>query len=159
MVVKDVLIREPWGSDLRFIYATWLNSYRSDSAIGRSIKKSIFFGEYPRIIDEIFDNQETITRVAALREDPFVILGYIVCGPNFVHYCYVKEDFRRFGIAKYLLTTAFPREFNTEGRVRVPDLNRPPCYTHKTKMVAPILERHSEWIYNPFLLYSKSKQN
>ena len=134
------LIRYHTEDDLSFIYSTWTHSYRYGSALGKSCRNSVFFKEYHQVINWILSDQTTYVFVAALTETPEVILGYIACDPQVIHYLFTKEAFRNLGVAKSLIEAA----------------GSPMIYTHKTFCLNDILTHHGdEFIYNPFILFKK----
>lgn len=120
--------------DIPFIYSTWTNSMQGDSRIGRSCKRSIFYEGQTQVIDWILAQEDTEVLVASNPDDPNIIFGYLVYQPDIVHYAFVKEIFRRFGIASYLHYEA----------------GSPKFYTHETGMIRPI---QRDLIYNPYLLF------
>lgn len=136
-------IRIACGEDLNFLYSTWLNSYRCDSLIGRSTKKSIFFDEYKRVLDSILSATKTETLIACLPQDEKVILGYLVFEEGILHYVFTKQDFRRMGIARSLFSVAFGDGVSL------------PSHTHLTRTGREILKSQSGLTYNPFLLFSR----
>ncbi len=135
-------IRSAVGDDLPFIYGTWAQSYRYDSLIGKGCRNSIFFPEYNKVIDYILDQDDTQVLVAHLPAEPNVILGYFVCQPSVIHYVYVKEAFRKEGIAKSL--------FQASGGQGV-------YYTHRTKALVPLVLSIEALNYNPFLLFHQKE--
>ncbi len=128
-------VRKANPDDISFIYATWLKSYHYDSWT-RSIAKSVYFDNYKLVIDRLLNQSEVL--VACHPTDENVILGYCVFEPNLIHYMFIKEAFRRFGIATDLIKKAGVKESAT--------------ITHKTQMAIPILRR-KDFIFNPFILY------
>ncbi len=130
-------IREANPNDIPFIYATWLKSYHYDSWT-KSIAKSIYFDNYKLVIDRLLEASQVL--IACHPTDENVILGYLVAEPEIIHYCFVKEAFRRFGIAKDL--------------VRASEAPETAIISHRTQMALPIL-RTKDFIFNPFILYSK----
>lgn len=131
-------IREPNKKDIAFIYATWLNSLYYDSWF-KGIQKSVYFDNYKKVIDHILSYAKV--SISCLKEDPNTILGYLVSeDPDVIHYLFVKEAFRRFGIAKSL----FDHNFISPERMLI---------THRTRQANQILNTKSQFTYNPFLLY------
>lgn len=131
-------IRDPKDSDISFIYATWLNSYHYDSWT-KTIQKSIFFDNYKLVIDEILINAKI--KIACLQNDYDIILGYLVYDePNIIHYCFVKNDFRQFGVANSLMVESKKHQ----GLLTI---------THRTKSVADLLRAKNNFTFNPFKLY------
>lgn len=147
--MTNYTIRTPNSDDIPFIYASWLNSYRYDSDIGKNCKNSVFYSEYREIIDGILKDKETRVLIICHNSDENVIYGFLVGNESTLHYCYVKEAFRRFGLGSALL-----KEFlNNENP------SQPLVITHKTSLIKPILEKSQQFVYNPFKLYKKEREN
>lgn len=118
--------------DIPFIYASWLKSYRADSHVGASVPKGLFFDHYKLVLDRILLDGKAL--VMSPVGEPSTILGYLVYEPGIVHYAFVKEHWRRLGIAKQLYRAAFG--------------DHVPVASHRT--------RHTSFLrvpYNPFVLY------
>lgn len=135
-------IRNAVSDDLAFIYKTWLNSYCGDSAIGKSVRKSVFHREYAKVIDRLLMVSGVL--VACQPDDVKVIYGYLVFEPRLLHYCFIKEAFRFSGIAKALVVKA----------MGVQNLH---VYSHHTSHLKPILEKYPFLTYNPFVLYKETE--
>lgn len=135
-------IREARPEDLAFIYATWARNYRYDSAIGRLCQNGVFFQEYNQVIDNILDQPDTTVWCAVKPDDENVIFGYLVSQPGIAHYCFVKEIFRREGIARSLLHFG-------EDNIKE--------YTHKTFFIGCFIQQFPVLTYNPFHLYKKGE--
>lgn len=134
-----IRLAEP--NELDFIYATWLNNFRNDSTIGKSCRKSVFFSEYPYVLDQLLDRPLTKVIVAASKENPELILAYLVYELDQLHYCFTKEIYRGLGIMKSL----FEKAFEKRERVQI---------THRTYTIEPLLEKHKNLFhFNPFKLY------
>jgi len=132
-------IRPPKPEDLSFIYSTWLNSFYYDSWT-KSIRKSVYFNNYKKVLDRLLN--ETVISIACLIEDDSVILGYMVSEPEIIHYVYVKEAFRKMGIAKSLAKELFDDEKGFE-------------FTHKTRQVLPMIINKKQYVFNPILLFKQ----
>lgn len=147
---QDLHIRLANPNDIAFIYATWLNNYHYDSALGKECKDSIFFREYREVIDHILGSNDTKVAVASLQNDEATIFGYMVyeSGPTpCIHYVFIKENFRELGIAKQLF-----KFFSTNQSIKH-------IYSHKTSYVADILKKYPQLTYNPFILFTKGVPN
>ena len=131
-VQTDFKVRSAKGSDLNFIYSTWLESFRYDSHLGRSCRNVIYFDQYPRVVDYILVRSKVL--VVCYPQDEDVIFGYIVYEPMIAHYLFVKQAFRNLGIAKMLYIAA----------------GEPKVYTHQTRML-DLGER--DLVYNPLKLF------
>lgn len=130
------IIRPALPTDMPFIYATWLNHQYEGASWFRCIPRSIFKKNYRRIIDDIIRNKASSIHICCLEDDYDVILGYAVTqrihGGHALHWIFVKEDWRRNGIAKKL----------------IPDSIQ--VVTHLTDHAKRI--KPKSWIYNPFLV-------
>lgn len=129
-------LREPKKNDISFIYSTWLKSYHYDSWT-KNIAKSIFFDHYKLIIDEILLTAQI--KVACSKDDEDIILGYLVFEDQILHYCFVKDAFRGYGIATNLVKSSL--NSNTYE------------ISHRTHSLLNIIRDRKDFIYNPFKLY------
>lgn len=136
-------IRKARGDDLSFIYATWLLSYWKHSQSHTATLKEVFYKEYPPILDQILAHPKTQVLVACAQFDDSIIFGYLVTTDRVTHYCYVKADFRRFGIGGELYTLS-------QGNG---------VYTHFTSVLSHILKNHPALIYNPYLLFKQKEES
>lgn len=130
-----IAIRDYLPGDMNLILATWLRGlYYSDSWYSE-IPKNIFMDQYHKIIKTILASPHTSVRVACLKEDPEVILGYAVLSNvhTAVHWVFCKKNWRGIGIAKDLV----PNTVNSA--------------THATKVGLGIMKKKG-YIFNPFLI-------
>lgn len=129
-----VAIRGFKPDDYNFIIATWLRGlYYGDSWFSL-IPKQVFMTRYHHIIEALLGSNKVIVKVACLKEDPEVILGYSVLSVDLtaVHWVFVKKAWRTIGIAKQLT----PESVTTA--------------THLTKTGLSILTK-KKTVFNPFL--------
>lgn len=131
-------IRPAQENDISFIYATWLKSYHYDSWT-KSIAKSVYFDNYKLVLDRLLEDSKVL--IACTKEDENVILGYCVSEPGIIHYVFVKEAFRMFGIATDLVGHSID-----EQQIII---------SHRTQSVLPILRTKDFITFNPFVLYNK----
>lgn len=137
------IIRDALPNELNFIYATWLNSYKHDSALGKSCTNTTFFAEYPSIIDKILSQPKTKISIACFPDTPNIILSYLIYeAPNLLHYLFTKEIYRKNGIAHHLFEDAFS----------FPDPSV--IATHRTQQGESFLQR-LKVTYNPFKLFHR----
>jgi hypothetical protein len=134
--MTDFDIRAARGSDLNFIFDTFKLAMKFDSMLGKSVKPSVFNREFPKVIDFLLEHGETI--VACLKEDPHIIVGYMIYEPETVHFIFVKQVFRRMGVAKALIQKAF-------------GASGPTTYTNKTKSIRKFIDNFPIE-HNPFIL-------
>ena len=133
----NIKIRDAHPEDINFIYATWLRSYRRDSDVGRQARNLVYYKEYNKVIDHLLTS--STIKVACLDDDEVVILGYAVFDRDNIHYVFVKEAFRRLGIAKRLIESS---------------LILPETCTHSTYIAEVIIEKF-KLTYNPFSLFMR----
>jgi hypothetical protein len=95
------------------------------------------------VIDYILLQNDCVIRIAALPDNVDVILGYLVYQPGILHYVFVKEGFRKLGIAKDLVIQS--------------DLKDDCKCTHKTEWVYKILRKYPDITYDPFILFKKEE--
>lgn len=129
-------VRDYKHSDKSFILATFLRGlYYGDSWFSL-IDKSVFMDNYKLIAEAIVDNPKTMIKIACLKEDPDVILGYSILSDNFktVHWVYCKSAWRKQGIGR-ALTPAFPT-----------------VVTHLTSLGRSLMSKISTAKFNPFKL-------
>ena len=121
------------GDARSLVYATWLRSYQAASMVTKHIPRETYFREHHKVLDGIFARNPTV-KLAAMPDDPTVVFGWSVTEPGAVHYCYVKPDFRRYGIATALLA----------------HVKRPFIYTHHTYVLRDLEKHLQKCEYNPY---------
>jgi len=93
-----------------FVLNSWLRSLRAGNSHYRRIDANIYFDNHEVLINKCLAN--SVTLVATPVEHPSLIVGYIVFDDPpisesvIIHYCYVKSDYRKMGIATYLFNLA-----------------------------------------------------
>lgn len=126
--------------------------------LSMGLTDTVFFYEH-RVVAERLLSGCTVD-VACPQDDPHIILGWSCVGEqdgiNVVHYVYTKRDFRRQGIAGFLL------------KHRGIDPSAPTVFTHMPPPVfdsagrlkpngrwkeAWLRERASQWVFDPYLLF------
>lgn len=127
-----VVIRDFNKDDSSFLFATWLQGLYYGNYYLREIDKDTFFKCYHAIIESILQQKDTFIAVSCLKEDEDVILGYAVCQPEILHWVFIKDAWRKLGLAKDLI----PKDIK--------------FVTHLTEVGANIKPR--EWKFNPFLI-------
>lgn len=98
-------IRDYSPKDLAFIKATMLRGlYYGDSWFSL-IPKDRFMNAYKHFVDTLLASPKNIVKVAVLKEDSDVILGYSILSKDFtkIHWVFVKKDWREKGIGRALL--------------------------------------------------------
>lgn len=91
-----------------FVYASWINNFATNSWLAGAIKRRQFFKMHHAVIERILKRPTTVCLVATMKEDQDVAFGFLVAeraqeeAPT-VHFCFVKEDFRKMGIGRLLV--------------------------------------------------------
>jgi GNAT superfamily N-acetyltransferase len=124
-------IRPGLTSDEPYIFTTWLKSLRYTNSWFKLIDQQSYFKTYHQVIERILERPTITVNVACLADDDDVILGYSVLEPQILHWVFVKEPWRRIGIASDLI----PKDIHT--------------VTHLTKMGIQL--KPDNVIFNPFL--------
>lgn len=102
-----ILIRPVTKSDLGFVVRTWIESLRYGNDLFREIPEHTLFENYKKFIGQIIEKPSTVITIASLRDEPGLIIGFAVGqGTNILHYVYVREPWRKLGLARDLV----PRE-------------------------------------------------
>lgn len=137
---KDlVATRSGNDHDVPFIHSTWLKSLRYGNDWFKQIDQKAYFREYNKVIDRILAKPTTLIKIAHLADDPEIILGYAIFEPGvsretILHWVYVKQAWRRIGIARLLI----PDNVGT--------------ITHLTKMGHMLKHNSTNVAFNPFQL-------
>ncbi len=136
-----ISIRLAVVDDLAFFYSAALQSYFYSSRATHGLLPETFYKEHKRLLAKILQAPKAMMAIACLDDDPRVIVGFILAEPlaDILHYVYVKQAFRRFGVAKRLLAHL--------------ELSLDVCtVTHWTSDMASIGAKRPGMIYNPYLL-------
>lgn len=128
-----VSIRGFLPDDKSFIYASWLRGLYYGESIYSEMPKQLFMENYHKVIDLIFKRPNTQIKVACLKEDSNVILGYSVLCDDAVHWVFCKKNWRGIGLAKDLV----PSNVNT--------------VTNLTKVGMSLMKKKGMQ-FNPFIL-------
>jgi len=142
---SQVQIRAATETDIGFIFNSWLKSYKQ-SSFSKFIPGAVYFDLHHKTIESILKRAKVL--VAVNPADTNQIYGYIVYETvqetSVVHYCYVKESFRKMGILTLLLSEAnLPEAF---------------FYSHSTfsaALVTPKMKQKA--VYNPYLAFMELK--
>lgn len=101
----DIILRPRVGGDTECIYSSWIRSYCADISIPGP-QRSWLFAAQRSLIHDLLPRCHTL--VACQPEHPDQVYGYLVHGPGRVmHWIYVKDIFRRAGVATRLMVEAF----------------------------------------------------
>lgn len=123
-------IRGPKEEDKAFVMATWLRGLYYGNPWFKEIDKNIFMERYHEILTKLLLRETTELAIAVLKDDPDVILGYSVMDNRTLHWVFVKEAWRKMGIAKSII----PKDIDAT--------------THMTIIGKKLKPRHVK--FNPF---------
>ena len=136
--MKDILIRDYVPSDEDFIFDSWLNNYQATSYFAKRMRKQTFMKFHPIIANAIVRRPETVIKIAG--DADFTIFGYIVAelipGAPVVHYCYVRPEFQKLGIARMMFDA-----LGIKGAFEV---------SHWTPVLNEIHFKHRIFDFNPY---------
>lgn len=99
--------------DLPFIHSSWENSYFQNSPNIKFLTRAVFRVHHRPIRERILASPGATIIVCTSKEDPDLILGWIAVEPIptrddkeaiIIHYLYVKEVFKKEGIASTLIS-------------------------------------------------------
>lgn len=136
--LSQLELRAMTPEDEAFIYNSWLTSYRGSSSHISYIPPDIYFAAHHKAIERIFQRADTSVVVACLKGDENVILGYLVSEADVIHWVYVKQSFRRMGIARAMLDDAL--------------LTSEVWHTHRINDFDWIQNKFTDLVYDPYLL-------
>lgn len=100
---QSVVVRNFEPADKNFILATWLKGLRYGNDWFGEIESSVYFTVYQKIIDAVITDPRVSVKIACLKDDPDVVLGYSVSSGNRLDWIFVKRLWRNIGIAKSLI--------------------------------------------------------
>lgn len=126
-------IRDYRPEDRAFVTSTFLKGlYYGDSWFSL-IEKTSFMHNYSKVIEALIDKQAQV-KVACLKDDSDVILGYSILSPNHrvIHFVFVKARWRKIGIARSLIPP------------------KPIAITHLTKLGLSLLTKLDGCVFDPF---------
>lgn len=138
---NQVRLRPATEVDVPFVFNSWLRCYRH-SQNTRGCDNPVYFAQHHKVLEGLCKQAEII--IACNAEDISQIYGYVahesVEDVPVIHFIYVKEIYRKFGVAKILLEAL---SVNKE---------TPLFYTHRT-FISEALEKRYKMVYNPYLSY------
>lgn len=101
----DVAFREARAEDEAFIFNSWLMSHRENGDWPKRVSKNRYFAEQKLTITKLLAKSRTIVACNAHRA--WQVFGLIVFeAPGTLHWVFVKQPYRREGIAKRLALEA-----------------------------------------------------
>lgn len=133
-------IRPMVPEDKNFILSTFLRGLYYGDFFFDLIPKQIFMENYKKVGEYLVTNPKFTIKVASLKGDPGVIIGYsITTGADVIHWVYVRgsklEDgstWRGHGIARSLLPKS------------------PKSVSHLSTLGKTLLSKFKDCVFNPF---------
>lgn len=135
------------SGDRDLLFSTWMNTLKATvlEPPGRNIdpvvkqSPSVFFSGQQRRIEQLLADAQTRIACVALTDDLDVVLGWAAARGDCLHYVFVKDGWRRRGIAKQLIAEVLPDGFRRFS-VRTPSGD------------SFIVVRHRGLIFDPYAL-------
>lgn len=137
-----IRIRAATETDAPFIFNSWLKCYRH-SVFAKEMQNEVYFEAHHKLIEGMV-GQATFL-IACNDLDPAQIYGYAV-GEHVdntlvIHFIYMKEPYRKLGIAKLLASKLGWK------------LDMPFIYTHRTHQAQRFEKMGRPMVYHPYLAY------
>lgn len=126
--------RDVKPEDFNFIFATWLRGLRYGNSWFEAIDTKVYFTIYHKIIEKVLLKPTTSIKIACLKDDIDVVLGYSIYEGTRLDWVFVKKAWRGIGIAKSLIP----------GDTQV--------VSHLTNTGLLMLKKHPNVAFNPFSL-------
>lgn len=139
---EQIRLRPAIEADVPFIFNSWLRCYRH-SRNTQGCENPVYFAQHHILIEGLCKRANIL--IACDEKNPAEIYGYI-CSETIedvmvIHFMYIKEMYRKFGVGSFLAETAGFKK------------DAPIFYTHRT-FNAQDLEKKFALVYNPYLAYS-----
>lgn len=141
IVRERIRFRRGVPEDVSFIFSSWLKSFRLNG-MAENLNPKVYYSQHHCLVEGLMIKANVT--VACNPEDPSQIYAYVchevIEGLPVVHYIYVKDSFRRLGLAAMLLE-----------EVGI-SLDKPFFFTHYNKIANRIANRKA-MVYNPYLCF------
>jgi len=127
-------IRDYQQSDKNFVLATFLRGVYYGNSWFSGIRKDIFMDNYKRVAEFAIDSGRVAIKVASLKEDPDIIIGYSILSADYqaISWVYIKKAWRLKGIARSLVP------------------KHPKYVTHLSQIGMDLMKKLPGTEYNPF---------
>lgn len=126
-------IRDMVNDDRPFIFSTWLRGLRHSNDYFELIENEAYFKHQHDLIEAILDDFEVTVKIACLKDDPSVVLGYVVYKNTRLDWCFIKRSWRAIGLARDLV----PKDITT--------------VSHVTDVGRALLRKHPTVRFNPYI--------
>lgn len=132
--MSGFVLRAAEEGDLNFIRKTWITEYMS-SHWARTMGKPNYIAEQWKVRDRLLSRGTLL--IAGRESEPTSIAGWVCTEGQKVHFIYVKERWRKLGVARMLLA---------------PLLTAPVVCTHRTDLCAE-LPVPKQWTFNQYAAF------
>jgi hypothetical protein len=105
--------------DAGFIFSTWSKGVYFSSFVPILTLKNNWFRDHYEHVKNLLQDTDTHIRVVAMSDSPDMILGYSVREGDMLEWIYVKEAYRRQGLAKLLLKDQPIHRFNSSQMTKI----------------------------------------
>lgn len=134
---NDVIVRDVYQSDIKFIFDSWLRSWRTSPWAG-VIPNNVYYPLTRSVIEQLVGRGATF-KVACLANDNDKILGWVCYEvpdqTTVIHYIYIKDAYIPFDIGQLLLDA-------TPG-------SKPGFFTFRYRQVSDICTYDKGWKHAP----------
>lgn len=124
--------------DFAFLHSSWAESYYAGSQAKQTLSPEEFHSFHRPIRERFFQKPTATVIVCSPEDDPWLITGWIgvevIPSAIIIQYLYVKDAFKRRGIATDLIKRAVP--------------SRPVIFTHLTERAARILAKNQQLFHD-----------
>lgn len=138
MMLPDSTVRDMVPRDLPWVMDSWLRSYRDHTTakLTKSMPRIEYGRRWRRLVEALIARSRVVVLTPSF--DEATILGWAcVEAGAWLHYCHVKPEFQRFGVARTMFDATITRG--------------PVLYSHRTTCWEKIHVPES-WAYAPWLL-------
>lgn len=97
------IVRDYVEGDKNFIFVSWNKGMRYSNDDLATIPVEDYNRRFQKVFDELWTNPSITKKVACLPDDHDVILGYAVYQGTILHWVFVKDAWRKMGIARDLV--------------------------------------------------------
>ncbi len=126
-------LRPANADDMNFVYSSWLSSVATGEK--RRTPKEIVYKNHREIMARALNKSYVL--IACMHDHKDQILGWLCYEDTVLHYVYVKQTFRKHGVASMLVNHL--------------NLDEPYTVTHWSWRLWDISKTH-KLVYNPYLL-------
>lgn len=108
------VLRDAVDSDLGFVQNSWRGTFHLGGFGAQDSDREHYHEEMTRLFERILKRARV--RVACDTKDQDVLLGFAVATGRELHFVYVRQDFRRLGVARALVEDLDPKQFTFSTR-------------------------------------------